>query len=313
MLTIISITIPVYLLIGLGYLAARRDWFAPAEMRVFGRFVIQFALPALVFQALAQRPFSEIMNGRYLLAYAAGSLLVLLGAWFVARRVRGRGPAFSALFGMGMGFSNSGFVGYPIVMQLLGPSAAVALALCMLVENVILMPLTLAVAEGNSGSHAWHRVLRQTLARLAKNPLIVAILAGVAASLSGLEIPAPVAKGIGLLAGASTALALFVIGEALKGLQLRGRLRDVSVVVLCKLLLHPLAVLGMVSILPIHDGPLRTAVVLFAAMPMLSIYPILAQPYGEESFCAAALLLATLLSFLTVSLWLGVITALGWS
>lgn len=307
MLSIVSVTIPVYLLIGLGYLAARRDWFAPAEMRVFGRFVIQFALPALVFQALAQRRFSEILNGRYLLVYATASLLVLLGAWFVARRVQGRGAAFSALFGMGMGFSNSGFVGYPIVMQLLGPTAAVALALCMLVENVLLLPLTLALAEGHTGTRSWHGVLRQTLARLAKNPLILAIAAGLAVSLLGLEIPAPVAKGVGLLAGASTALALFVIGGSLKGLQLRGRLRDVGLVALGKLLLHPLAVLAMLYFVPVAE-PLRTAVVLFAAMPMLSIYPILAQPHGEEAFCAAALLLATVLSFLTVSLWVGLMT-----
>lgn len=308
MLSILSITIPVYLLIGLGYLAARRGWFAAAEMRVFGRFVIQFALPALVFQALAQRPFSEILNGRYLFAYAAGSLLVLLGGWFVARRVQGRGAAFSALFGMGMGFSNSGFVGYPIALQVLGPNAAVALALCMLVENVLLLPLTLALAEGNSAARAWHGVLRQALVRLAKNPLILAIAAGLAVSLLGLEIPAPVAKGVGLLAGASTALALFVIGGSLKGLQLRGQLRGVGVVALGKLLLHPLAVLALGHLVPVAE-PLRTAAVLFAAMPMLSIYPILAQPHGEESFCAAALLLATVLSLLTVSLWIGFLAA----
>lgn len=308
MLSILSITIPVYLLIGLGYLAARRGWFAAAEMRVFGRFVIQFALPALVFQALAQRPFSEILNGRYLFTYAAGSLLVLLGGWFVARRVQGHGAAFSALFGMGMGFSNSGFVGYPIALQVLGPNAAVALALCMLVENVLLLPLTLALAEGNTAARAWHGVLRQALVRLAKNPLILAIAAGLAVSLLGLEIPVPVAKGVGLLAGASTALALFVIGGSLKGLQLRGQLRGVGVVALGKLLLHPLAVLALVHLVPVAE-PLRTAAVLFAAMPMLSIYPILAQPHGEESFCAAALLLATVLSLLTVSLWIGFLAA----
>lgn len=64
--------------------------------------------------------------------------------------------------------------------------------------------------------------------------------------------------------------------------------------------------------LPI-EGPLRMAALAFAAMPMLSIYPILAQPHGEEAFCAAALLLTTLLSFVTISLWLWVATAtLGW-
>jgi predicted permease len=207
---------------------------------------------------------------------------------------------------MGASFSNSGFVGYPIVMQLLGPSTAVALALCMLVENLLMLPLTLVLADSGSRAGAWHRILRQILARVARHPLIVAIMAGLAVSLSGLDIPAPVASGVSLLAHASTPLALFVIGGSLVGLRLRGQWFDVGAVTVGKLLLHPLAVLAMVLVLPV-DGPLRSAAVLFAAMPMLSIYPIVAQPHGEESFCAAALLLTTVLSFLTISLWLGLV------
>lgn len=313
MLAILSVTLPIYLLIGLGYLAVRQEWFTRAEMRVFGRLVIQFALPALVFQALAQRRFAEILNPSYLLACTLGSLTVMALAWGLARRGQRRSAGFSALFAMGASFPNSGFVGYPIVLQLLGPVAAVALALGMLVENLLLLPLTLALAEGRSGSRAWTDTLRATLARLARTPLIVAIAAGFAVSLAGVALPAAVGKAIGLLASASTALALFVIGGSLVGLQLRGRLRDIGLVAAGKLLLHPLVVLGLLWLLPPIDGPLRSAAVLFAAMPMLSIYPILAQPHGEEGFCAAALLLTTVLSFVTVSAWIGVLTlGLGW-
>lgn len=312
MLSILSITVPIYLLIALGYLAGRRGWFSKPEMRVLGRFVIQLALPMLVFQALAQRRFAEILNGSFLAAYALGSLALMGAAWFTARRLQQRTAAFSALFGMGMSFSNSGFVGYPIATQLLGPVAGVALALCMLVENILMLPLTLALAEGTTGSRAWHNALRQTLARLIRNPLIVAIVAGLAVSLSGLPLPAPLARAVSLLANASSAVALIVIGGSLVDLHLRGRRSDVGWVAFGKLILHPLIVLVLLAVLPI-DGPLRTAALTFAAMPMLSIYPILAQPHGEEAFCAAALLLATLLSFLSISLWLWVATAvLGW-
>jgi malonate transporter and related proteins len=312
MISILSITVPIFLLIALGYLAGRLEWFSKAEMRVLGRFVIQLALPMLVFEALAQRRFVEVMNGSYLAAYALGSLALMGAAWFTARRLQRRMAAFSALFGMGMSFSNSGFVGYPIAVQLLGPTAGVALALCMLVENILLLPLTLALAEGTSASRAWHSAMRHLLARLIRNPLIIAIVAGLAVSLTGLPLPAPLAKAVGLLASASSAVALIVIGASLVGLELRGRLGDVGWVAFGKLILHPLIVLALLWALPI-DGPLRTAALVFAAMPMLSIYPILAQPHGEEAFCAAALLLTTLLSFLTISLWLWIATAaLGW-
>ena len=62
------------------------------------------------------------------------------------------------------------------------------------------------------------------------------------------------------------------------------------------------------------DEHLRMAALIFASLPMLSIYPILAQRYHHEGFCAAALLVATLLSFLTVTGVLWVMTSLlGWA
>src|SRR5512134_2864936 len=137
MLSVLVITGPIFVMIGIGFLAGRLGVFSAADMRVLGRFVLNFALPALVFQALAQRPVAEILNGPFLTAYGGGSLAVLLGAFAWACFARGKPMPDSALIGMGAAFSNTGFVGYPIVLQWLGPPAAVALALCMVVENVV--------------------------------------------------------------------------------------------------------------------------------------------------------------------------------
>jgi predicted permease len=72
-----------------------------------------------------------------------------------------------------------------------------------------------------------------------------------------------------------------------------------------------LAVLLAITALPlvgmaVLEPPLRNAAVLLAAMPMMSIYPILAQTYGKEDLGAAALLVTTVLSFFTLSglIWL---------
>jgi len=72
-------------------------------------------------------------------------------------------------------------------------------------------------------------------------------------------------------------------------------------VVAGKLVLHPLCVLALVWLMPPQEPALRAAAVLFAAMPMMSIYPVLAQRHGHDRFCAAALLAATVVSFVTIS------------
>ena len=312
MLEILAITGPIYITIILGFVTTRLGLFNPADMRVLGKFVINLALPALLFNALAQRPLAEILNGPYLLVYAAGSLLASGLGWLWARRAAGQDGTASAYYAMGMACPNSGFVGYPIGLLTLGPVAGVLLGLNMIVENLLLIPLLVAVAESGLGhGSAWHQVLRQSLRSLLRNPMVQGLLAGLLVSLMGWKLPAPVGRTVTLFAQASGALSLFVIGGALVGLKTQGLRRQVAQIAVGKLLLHPLAVLGVLLALEaaglVAMAPQqRIGVVLTAAMPMLGIYPILAHKHGHEGLAAAALLGTTAASFVSISglLWL---------
>ena len=311
MLAILTITLPIYLAIAVGFLTTRLGLFARADMRVFGKFVINLALPAMLFNALSQRCIGDILNLSYLLAYLVGSLAVLALFYGGARRLGRLGSLQSCFVAMGSSCSNSGFVGYPILLLTMAPVAGVALALNMLVENLVVIPLALMLAERSKGSAgSWQGMLLQTFKRLAVNPMVLALLAGFIASLLGWRLPLPVDRAVNLFAQASGGLSLFVIGGTLTGLPLRGMLGRITPIIVGKLIAHPLAVAAALALLPLlglHavDEPLRSAAVLMAAMPMMGIYPLLAQAYGEEDVSAAALLGATVSSFATVSalLW----------
>lgn len=312
MLEILGITGPIYIAIALGFITTRIGLFTRADMQVLSRFVINLALPALLFNALSQRRISEIFNASYLLVYTAGSLLVVGLGWWWARRAAGQSRTTSAYYAMGMSCSNSGFVGYPIALLTLGPSAAVLLGLNMIVENLFMIPLLLALAESGEGQAGrWHQVLAQSFAKLLRNPMVLGLLAGFACSLMDWQLPAPVARTVTLFAQASSALSLFVIGGSLVGLQIQGMRRQVAQIAAGKLLLHPLAVFVLLLLLeqaglPPLDPQMRVGAVLFAACPMMSIYPILAHKHGREGLAAAALLATTVASFLSISvlLWL---------
>lgn len=309
--SVLTVTAPIYLLIAAGFAAVRWGWMAPGDMRVLGRFVTQFCVPALLFNALSHNNIDDVLDARYLAAYAGGSLLAFVAVMQVARRLRDRPAAMAALQGLGAAASNSGFVGYPIVQQLIGPSAGVALALGVLVENLIVMPLALALARPADGGKGRREVLADTAIGLVRNPMILAILAGLAASASGLQLPSVLDRTVALAAAAAPPTALFVIGGTLVGLRLEGIRGDLALVVAGKLVLHPLCVLALVWLMPPQEPALRAAAVLFAAMPMMSIYPVLAQRYGHERFCAAALLMATVVSFLSISVLIAALPA-GW-
>lgn len=305
---ILAITGPIYLAIALGYVVTRRGLFGPADMQAFGKFTLHLALPALLFNALSRRSVSDILNWQYLGAYALGSLLVVLGGLLWSRCVRGQPLALSSVLSMGMACSNSGFVGYPVMLLTLGASAAgVALALNMIVENLLIIPLLLAVAASEGAAGQWRQALRQTLGGLLRNPMIWGILGGFLFSLLGWALPAAVGRTIDLFAAASGALSLFVIGGSLVGLQPRGLRGTIVQIALGKLIVHPLLMaLVLLWLIPVDDPLLRQAALLTGALPMMGIYTLLAQRFGFGALSAAAQLVTTVLSFFTLSglLWL---------
>lgn len=314
MLNILSITGPIYLSIGLGFAATRRGMFSKTDGQVLARFVLNFALPAMLFNALSQRNFSEVMNPNFLLAYGAGSLLSFAIGFVVWRVWRQKSLAQSGMVAMGVSCSNSGYVGYPILLQFLGPAAGLGLALSVLVENLLVIPLALAVAESGQTEHlSWQRTVLESIKRMVKIPMMQAIVVGLVFSMLGWHLPEVLSKTINLFSASTAAIALFVNGGSLVGMRMVGMIQEVRWITLGKLVVHPLAVGLMLMVVGPIEQSLKISAVLLAGMPMLGIYPILAQRHGQEGFCAAALLVTTVVSFFTISLILWTMGELpGW-
>jgi malonate transporter and related proteins len=311
-LHILAITTPIFTLIGIGYATTRAGLFAKSDMRVLGKFVLTLALPALIFRAMAQRSVAEVFNPTYLAAYLLGSLATLALVYSLTRRGLKLNHTTSTFCAMGSSCANSGFVGYPILLLSLPSMAGVALALNMVVENMVVIPLLLFMAEHGKGQHPdARRALRQALHRLITNPLVIGLLGGLAVSVSGWSLPAPAVRTVDMLAVASGAVSLIVIGGTLVGLPLRGLAWKVAPLSIGKLVLHPLLVWAALALvgslgLPDLDPGLRTAAILSAAMPMMGMFPTLAQAHGQEDWTAVALVLTTTTAFFTLTglLWI---------
>lgn len=308
---VFTVTLPIYLGIALGYIAVRLGWLESAEVRTLGKYTVRIGVPALLFKSISHQSLGAVINPDYLAVYALGSFATMGVVTWTALRVLRRPLALAALEGLGASGSNSMFLGYPIAVQVIGPVAGLALALCALVENLLVIPVGLALADAQAGQGGGRmgRMLATTARNLLRNPMIVAMLASLLVSASGLHLPDVLDRFVSMTASATSPVALFVIGGSLVGLRLSGIRSDIALIVLGKLLLHPLCVLGLVCLFPPANPLLGTAAVLFAAVPMMSIYPVLAQRHGHERLCSAALLVATLTSFVTIAVCLALLPA----
>lgn len=312
MFEILAITTPIFLIIGMGYVAMLLRIVSREQMQGVGNFVMYFALPALVIRALTQNPLEEVFNVDYLLAYGLGSVMIFSLALGLAVFIRKKSLQNGAMFALGMSASNSAFTGYPVAAMVLGPPAVTFMTLSMIIENLLIIPAALILAEmGRQSGGGLFRTLKQTANRLIRNPVLMAIVIGAVIAISEVSLPGPVTKAIDMVANGAGPAALFVIGGAIYGLRVRGVVMDVSQIVVGKLIFHPLAILLAFFLLPTSDPLLIVGALLFAAAPMASIYPLLGQRYGMVDVAAGALMAATLASFVTFSVVIGVMTYFG--
>ncbi len=292
--SVLQIVAPVFAIIAAGFAALRLGYLEASALAGLSAFVLRVALPALVFHALAGAPVGETMDARYLAGYCAGSLAMFALGYLWARR-DGHDAAIGAMQGLGMSVSNSGSVGYPIAALVIGVGAAPVLAQTMIVENLILLPIGLTIAEmAGARGGSLTAVLTGIGRTLIRNPLLIAIAAGIAVAASGLTLPFVAARPVALLGTAAVPLALFVVGGRLALLgEAGGAPREVARIVAGKLIGHPLAVGAALMLMPGLDPVLLAGGLIFAAAPMMSIYPIFGARFGMAELSARSLLAAT--------------------
>ena len=313
MIAVLGITLPLFAAVLLGYFCVRGGLFKPTDMRLFGSFVLNVALPALLFLAVATRDARDVFNITYMAVFATGALLTIAASFIILSLLK-TSPSRRAVAVMGTSCPNSGFVGYPLMLLAFPDSAGQILALNMLVENFLIIPLCLVLFELSKERNGTGivRLIGQIALNVLRRPMVIALLLGLAVSLLRVPLPEPILRTTSLFAASASALALFTIGGALVGLPFKGHRALAALTAAGKLLLHPaLAALALAAAMALGLPPLSrelaTAVILSAAIPMFSIYALFAAELGHEGMASIAQVLATGASFLTLSalmLWL---------
>ncbi|MCW1931564.1 AEC family transporter [Pararhodobacter zhoushanensis] len=301
MLAVFSQTLPFFAVIGLGYGAGRSGFFPPEATAWLTKFVFYFALSALLLGFSASMSIGDIFDPRAAAAYLWGCGVVYLIALAVAF-IRLRPLPEAVMEAQTAIIGNTGFLGVPMLVLLLGPEAAGTVLLVLSIDLIVFSSLlTVVITLGREGrvSPALPRII---LIGLAKNPMVVAMAAGLLWSATGFPLPGPIAATTALLGAAATPGALFAIGASLTGKRAE-RLTVAGWLSFAKLVLHPAAV-GFAALWIFHVDPFAAGVLISAAaLPVAGNVYILAQHYGVAvARVSASILISTALSVLTVPL-----------
>ncbi|QNN63831.1 AEC family transporter [Leucobacter denitrificans] len=306
----LSVIIPFFALVLIGYIAARSRFMPIESVPGLNTFVLYFALPAVLFQLAARTPVAQLIDPTTLSLWIISGLLIMTlaiatGLW---RKRSWLDASFGGLISV---FSNSTFLGIPVIVALVGEYAAGPIVTTLLVDIVVMQSVALAMSQQGTHGSAITKA-RTALVRVVTNPMLLAIVFGALWGLTGWEIPTSIDSILTILGAAATPVALFTIGAVLAREALRripddrsgsGILAgDVSWLTSLKLLVHPTLVwlLGHLAIhlgLPLEAADLRV-LVLVAGLPSAANVSMLAERLGADNGrIARVILLSTLIGF----------------
>ena len=253
MLDVLRVTFPFFALVLCGYLAARRQMLPFEAIPVLNGFLLYFALPCMLFRFGASTPIAQLLDAGAFFMYLFCALVMV--AFVVAvtlnQRIGWNDAAFGALVGA---FPNTGFMGVPLLVALLGTAAAGPAIVTIVIDMVITTSLCIALSRlDGAGQNGVGNAAKNALWGMTKNPMPWSILLGTLFSAFQGSLPGPVEKTVALLADSASPVALFTIGAVLARSQKiahheqHGPLtwKDYVPVAIIKLFLHPLLVLAV--------------------------------------------------------------------
>lgn len=300
-------TLPFFMLIGLGYGAARTKFFSEEATAYLTKFVFYFALSAMLFRFSANLSLGAIFDWSFVLAYLTGTLAVYLTATAVAMR-RGIPVTEAAVEAQCATIGNVGFLGIPMLVLLLGETAIGPIMMVLAVDLIVFGSLIVILITGARDGRMSPKILVTVAVGLIKNPMIVSISLGLLVSGFALPVPVPINEFLTLLGNAATPGALFAIGASLASKSAE-RVAVAAWLSLCKLVLHPVAV-AIAALLVFNVPPAMAGVMIAAAaLPVAGNVYIIAQHYRvAPSRASAAILLSTAASIVTVSVTIAWVT-----
>lgn len=309
---VVTAALPVFALILLGWVAARRRLLGPAASDVLNRFVVYLSLPALLFRAMSQVSWEQLAHAGYVLSFLGGVAAAFAVA-LVAHRGKSTPLTDVSIEALSNSYANVGFMGIPLCLVLFGPQSLAPAVVATLITACVLFGVSIALIEADQ--HPGQDLARTAIkvgGALARNPLLVSPVLGFAWALSRVPMPEAIDRFMVLLGNAASPCALIAIGLFLARTEAGGNGAVVARVVAAKLLVQPavaaLLAFGVFSMPPVWSW----TAVLLSALPIGTGPFILAQLYGRDASVASrTILLSTLASVLTISALVAWIEEIG--
>ncbi|ABG32955.1 AEC family transporter [Roseobacter denitrificans] len=305
MQTLLDVILPVFLVIGFGYVAVWKGLFPISGIDGVMRFTQGFAIPCLLFKAIAEIDLGSSFDPGLLVSFYAGATTCFFAGMTGARLLFKRDWEDCVAIGFCCLFSNSVLLGLPITERAYGAEALTGNFAIVALHSPFCYGLGITVMEITRNRGKSPLLMARSVGRaMFRNGLVIGIALGFLVNVTGMPIPSVVNDALSLIIQAALPAALFALGGVLIQYKPEGDLRAIAMVCVIALILHPALMWGFGTTLSVPPDAFRSGVLTAAMAPGFNAY-IFANMYGRaRRIAASSVLLATLGSILTVWVWL---------
>jgi len=306
---VLDVIFPIFGLLMVGYITVMLGWFDRSAIRGLTRFVFDFAVPMLLLRTVSTAQLPEDIPWNFLASYYLATMLVLFSGLIITRIIYRITFSEQVVSAFSCSFSNTVLLGIPLVLLAFGDQGALPLFIIIGTHGFVMFPLfTIMMEIGQIGKASVKTLLVKTSYGLITNPLVIGLLGGLGCNLLGITLWKPLDEITKLLGNAVTPGALFALGATLAGFRKKIQWKELPLVVLIKIIIHPLLVwLLAVFVFGVKEAIWIQVLVILAALPT-GVNPFLfASRYNAgQLLSSGAVFISTFISIFTLSALLSV-------
>ena len=303
-------TLPLFILILLGFLAVKLGRWQKTVTDSLTKFTFYIAFPIMLFQIMSHFSEQSEIDIKLLLVFFGGSFIVFAFGCLIASKIFKLNGSQSTLFAMGGIYTNTVFVGIPIIKMLLGDQAIPIVAIIVIFNALILWTLATISIEFVQMGKLSGRSFIKALKNVSKNPIIIGIFTGIAVNYIGLPIPNFINQSTKMVSDMTAPLSLIVLGMGLAEYKIRDQFLITGSICILKLAILPIVTYIVGKLLGLPTLELQVVVLLSSVSIAINCYMMARQFEVLQGPIASSLLISTALSSVTTPLILSIMTHL---
>lgn len=305
----LNVTLPIFIIIVIGGLLQRIGLLNEGFTSVADKFVFKVALPVQLFRDIAEMDIRSDFSGKFVLFCMAATTCMFAATWILGQLFL-KDKSMVGAFAQAAARGSAAILGIAFVENIYGssgmtPMMIVAAVPLFNIYSVIILTVTSAQGKFDLA------LVKKLLKGVITNPIILGIAAGMVWSLAGLPMPVLLSKSVGYIASTATPLALLVLGATFKGREALQKIGPTLAAAFLKLVAIPAAIFPVAIHMGFRGSELVAIMIMLASPTTVTCYIMAKNMGGDDTLSASVVMTATLLSSVTLTLWVFVMRTMG--